>query len=230
MAPKLVVALDFNTLADVFKLVDELNPECCSLKVGSELFTSFGPTLVRQLIAKGFRVFLDLKFHDIPNTVANACKAAADLGVWMMNVHALGGFNMMKAAATAIEPYGKDKPLLLAVTVLTSFAEEELPSLGLQSTLKEQVKQLALLAHASGLDGVVSSAFEVPLIKKACGSDFIVLTPGIRLATSQADDQTRIMTPKQAILEGSDFLVIGRPITQALEPAKVLAEIYNQLT
>lgn len=229
MAPKLIVALDFDQLNDVLTLVDKLDPKRCSLKVGSELFTLFGANLVRQLIAKGFHVFLDLKFHDIPNTVAKACKAAADLGVWMMNVHASGGFNMMHAAASALEPYGTDRPLLLAVTVLTSLDEDELPSVGIQLRLIEQVQKLALLAKAAGLDGVVSSAHEVNPIKAVCGKQFLALTPGIRLISSQHHDQNRIMTPRQALLEGSDYLVIGRPITQVTDPAAVLLDIYKQI-
>jgi orotidine-5'-phosphate decarboxylase len=228
-APQLIIALDFDNVKDVFTLVDKLCPKQCSLKVGSELFTLFGASLVKQLIAKDFCVFLDLKFHDIPNTVANACKAAADLGVWMMNVHASGGFKMMQAASKALEPYGVNKPLLLAVTVLTSMSEEELPSIGIQAPLIKQVQQLALLAKSAGLDGVVCSAFEVKEIKAVCGEAFIALTPGIRLASSQHNDQQRIMTPKEALLQGSDYLVMGRPITQADNPAGVLAEIYKEI-
>ena len=229
MAPKLIIALDFDHVTDVFALVDELDPERCSLKVGSELFTLFGATLVRQLIAKGFHVFLDLKFHDIPNTLAKACMAAADLGVWMINVHASGGFHMMRAAVTALESYGADKPLLLAVTVLTSFGDDELPSIGIHTPLSEQVKKLASLAKAAGLDGVVSSAHEVKSIKEECGKSFIALTPGIRLSSSHLNDQYRIMTPQQALIEGSDYLVIGRPITQAEYPSAVLSEVYEQI-
>jgi orotidine-5'-phosphate decarboxylase len=222
MAPKLIIALDLNTIAEVFTLVAKLDPKRCSLKVGSELFTSFGAPLVRQLIAKDFHVFLDLKFHDIPNTVAKSCIAAADMGVWMMNVHASGGLDMMRAAKSALESYGTERPLLLAVTVLTSMDEKELPLIGLQTPLIDQVKKLALLAKSAGLDGVVSSALEVKAIKEECGKQFIALTPGIRLATSHHNDQNRIMTPKQALLQGSDYLVIGRPITQASNPAEVL--------
>lgn len=228
-APQLIIALDFDKVNNVFDLVDKLCPKQCSLKVGSELFALFGAPLVKQLIARGFHVFLDLKFHDIPNTVANACKAAADIGVWMMNVHASGGFKMMQAASKALEPYGADRPLLLAVTVLTSMSEEELPSIGVHSPLIKQVQQLALLAKSAGLDGVVCSAFEVNKIKEVCGKAFIALTPGIRLASSQYNDQQRVMTPKEALLQGSDYLVIGRPITQASDPAGVLAEIYEDI-
>ena len=228
-APPLIIALDFNKVKDVFNLVDTLCPTQCSLKVGSELFTLFGAPLVKQLIARGFHVFLDLKFHDIPNTVANACKAAADIGVWMMNVHASGGFTMMQAAVNALESYGANKPLLLAVTVLTSMSEEELPNIGIQAPLIKQVQQLALLAKSAGLDGVVCSAFEATEIKAVCGNAFIALTPGIRLASSAHNDQQRIMTPKNAIAQGSDYLVIGRPITQASDPAAVLAEIYKNI-
>ncbi len=230
MNSKLIVALDFDTENDALHLIDKLDPQSCGLKVGSEMFTRFGAGFVKQLISRQFKVFLDLKFHDIPNTVVQACKAAADLGVWMMNVHALGGFNMMKTAHEALQPYGKDKPLLIAVTVLTSFTESDLLPIGITTQLAEQVKMLAKLAASAGLDGVVSSAHEVKTIKNNCGSDFITVTPGIRLANDLKNDQSRIMTPKQAANEGSDYLVIGRPITQSAGPEKILSDILSDLS
>ncbi|MCL5272646.1 MAG: orotidine-5'-phosphate decarboxylase [Gammaproteobacteria bacterium] len=230
MKSKLIVALDFDTENDALHLVDSIDPQSCGLKVGSEMFTLFGTNFVKQLVSRQFKVFLDLKFHDIPNTVAQACKAAADLGVWMMNVHALGGFKMMKAACEALELYGEDRPVLIAVTVLTSFSESDLINIGINKNLMEQVKMLARLAKSAGLNGVVSSAHEVKTIKSECGADFITVTPGIRLISDAKDDQTRIMTPKQAISEGSDYLVIGRPITQTSNPSKVIKEILSDIS
>lgn len=172
---------------------------------------------------------MDLKFHDIPNTVSKACKAGADLGVWMMNVHAAGGTNMMHAARDALESYGVDRPLLIAVTVLTSFNQNELSTIGINIPIIEQVKKLAVLAKESGLDGVVCSAQEVKVIKNICDVPFITVTPGIRLETSPKDDQSRVMTPKQAMEVGSDYLVVGRPITQATDPQKVISEILKDI-
>lgn len=229
MSSPLIVALDFNCEQDTLNLVDKLDPDACALKVGSELFTLFGTQLVQQLINRQFKVFLDLKFHDIPNTVANACKAGADLGVWMMNVHASGGANMMRSARQAIESYGVGRPILIAVTVLTSFSQDDLNSIGMNVPVIEHVTKLASLAKASGLDGVVSSAHEVKAIKDQCGSEFITVTPGIRLGTDTKDDQTRVMTPHEAISIGSNYVVVGRPITQARAPEKVVAEILNSI-
>ncbi|WP_298624204.1 orotidine-5'-phosphate decarboxylase [uncultured Legionella sp.] len=230
MNSKLIVALDFDTEKDALRLIDQLDPNNCGLKVGSEMFTLFGAQFVKQLVSRQFKVFLDLKFHDIPNTVAQACKAAADLGVWMMNVHASGGFNMMKAAHEALQSYGKERPILIAVTVLTSFTEPELVDIGINRHLIEQVTMLAKLAKSAGLNGVVSSAHEVRTIKNECGSEFITVTPGIRLSSNSRDDQSRIMTPNQAITEGSNFLVIGRPITQSANPSKVIFEILSDIS
>ncbi|MFJ1267770.1 orotidine-5'-phosphate decarboxylase [Legionella lytica] len=229
MSSPLIVALDFNREQDALNLVDKLDPKECSLKVGSELFTLFGTQFVRQLVDRKFKVFLDLKFHDIPNTVANACKAGADLGVWMMNVHASGGMNMMHSARQALESYGVNRPILIAVTVLTSFSQEDLASIGVTIPVMDHVKNLAHLAKESGLEGVVSSAHEVGEIKNACGADFITVTPGIRLATDAKNDQIRIMTPAEARAAGSDYLVVGRPITQADEPEKVVAAILSHI-
>lgn len=229
MMPKLIVALDFDNEHDALNLVEKLNPKSCALKVGSELFTLLGTNFVKQLVNRQFKVFLDLKFHDIPNTVAKACKAGAELGVWMMNVHASGGMSMMQAARKAIDSYGVNRPLLIAVTVLTSFNQNELTSIGINIPVIDHVKKLAILTQESGLDGVVSSAQEVRVIKSACGDQFITVTPGIRLASNSGDDQSRVMTPKQALEEGSDYLVVGRPITQATNPEVVVAEILNSI-
>ncbi|WP_115709179.1 orotidine-5'-phosphate decarboxylase [Legionella sainthelensi] len=229
MSPKLIVALDFNTESDALNLIDKLDPSHCVLKVGSELFTLFGTQFVRRLIQRQFKVFLDLKFHDIPNTVSKACKAGADLGVWMMNVHAAGGACMMQAARDAIESYGIGRPLLIAVTVLTSFNQNELSTIGINIPIIEQVEKLASLAKKSGLDGVVCSAQEVKVIKNICGDQFITVTPGIRLETNPKDDQSRVMTPKQALQVGSDYLVVGRPITKAADPQKVVSEILKDI-
>lgn len=229
MTSKLIVALDFDNQKDAFNLIDKLDPQNCSLKVGSEMFTLFGTEFIKSLVRQQFKIFLDLKFHDIPNTVANACKACADLGVWMINVHALGGFKMMQAAINALEAYGKERPLLIAVTVLTSFSEEDLINIGINHSIIDQVKNLAALAKDARLDGVVSSAHEVKTIKNKCGPEFITVTPGIRLSNNTKDDQSRIMTPRQAINEGSDYLVIGRPITQAANPVSVVSEILKDI-
>lgn len=224
-APLLIVALDFDQQHDALSLADQLDPQCCSLKVGSELFTRWGGALVQQLIHRQFKVFLDLKFHDIPNTVARACKSAADLGVWMMNVHAAGGLAMMRAAVESLESYGPDKPLLTAVTVLTSLTQEDLEEVGFRYEVQKQVAQLALLAKKAGVDGVVCSAQEVRTIKAICGDRFITVTPGIRLPDDNRDDQSRVMTPRQALQEGSDYLVMGRPITKSPDPASRIRDI-----
>ncbi|WKE63969.1 orotidine-5'-phosphate decarboxylase [Gallaecimonas kandeliae] len=225
-----VVALDFDDKNKALALVDRLDPAQCRLKVGKEMFTLFGPDFVRELVAKGFDVFLDLKFHDIPNTVAKAVAAAAELGVWMVNVHASGGSRMMSAARAALAPYGDKAPLLIAVTVLTSMQDEELAELGVEAeTAQQQVLRLARLAREAGMDGVVCSAREASLLKTELGQDFKLVTPGIRPAGSDAGDQQRILTPAEAIAAGSDYLVIGRPITQAAEPLTALAAINDSL-
>lgn len=229
MSPKLIIALDFDTENDALNLVEKLDPQHCVLKVGSELFTLFGTQFVKQLIQRDFKVFLDLKFHDIPNTVSKACKAGADLGVWMMNVHAAGGLRMMQAARNAIDSYGTNRPLLIAVTVLTSFNQNELTTIGINIPIIEQVKKLAVLTKESGLDGVVCSAHEVDIIKNVCDAQFITVTPGVRLDINSKDDQSRVMTPKQAIENGSDYLVVGRPITQATDPVSVVTQILKDI-
>ena len=210
------------------QLVNQLSPEFCRLKIGKELFTACGPQVVGNIQSKGFDVFLDLKFHDIPNTVAKALKSAANLGVWMVNIHAGGGQKMMDAAVDALASY-QQKPLLIAVTVLTSMDNEQLNRIGVNATPDEQVAMLAQLARASGVDGVVSSAHEVQSIKNLCGDDFICVTPGIRPANAKADDQHRIMTPTEAILAQSDYLVVGRPITQAADPLVATKAIHAEI-
>jgi len=227
--PKVVVALDFNKKADALSFVDKVQPSDCRLKVGKEMFTYFGPEFVKSLTSKGFDVFLDLKFHDIPNTVAKAVSASADLGVWMVNVHASGGTKMMVAAKDALAWYKQDAPLLIGVTVLTSMGQDDLLGLGITKTPAEQVMALATLANNSGLDGVVCSAWEAEALKQSQGKEFKLITPGIRPAGSSADDQKRIMTPREAIDVGVDYLVIGRPITKADDPHSVLQSINASL-
>lgn len=208
-------------------LVEELEPELCRLKVGKELFTRCGPTIVKTLVDKNFDVFLDLKYHDIPNTVANACKAAADLGVWMLNVHALGGPAMLDAARNALN--SSDVPYLIAVTLLTSSGQAELEALGIDQTPIELVQRLALMSQQAGLDGVVCSAHEAHALKKTHGSEFKCVTPGIRLNADNKGDQQRVMTPVDAVNSGADYLVIGRPITRSDDPCKVLRTILSDI-
>jgi orotidine-5'-phosphate decarboxylase len=209
-------------------LVSQLNPALCRLKVGKELFTASGPQLVEQFMRHGYEVFLDLKFHDIPNTTAQACKAAATLGVWMVNVHALGGRRMMEAAHEALANFNKP-PRLIAVTVLTSMAHADLAEVGILVSPAEQVLHLAALAQASGLDGVVCSAQEAAQLRKQAGNEFCLVTPGIRPAEAAADDQSRIMTPRAALESGASYLVIGRPITKAVDPLLALQQIANEI-
>ena len=225
---KIIIALDFPTAAPALALADRLQPSLCRLKVGKELFTATGPQLIEQLMQRGFEIFLDLKFHDIPNTTAQACKAAAALGVWMVNVHALGGRKMMDAAREAIANTAQP-PKLIAVTVLTSMAQQDLHELGMNATPAELVLRLATLARGSGLDGVVCSAQEAALLRSHCGSKFCLVTPGIRPADAKADDQARTMTPRAALENGADYLVIGRPITQAADPLQALKNISKDI-
>lgn len=222
-----IVALDFDNESDVLNLVDQLSPDYCRLKVGKELFTACGPAIVKILVSRNFDVFLDLKFHDIPNTVAHALKAARNLGVWMVNVHASGGARMMDAARAALND--KNDPLLIAVTVLTSMEEAELRQVGVSTPLDQHILNLARLSEGSGLDGVVCSAMESAMLRESFGKEFCLVTPGIRPADSVQDDQRRIVTPKDAIKSGSHFLVIGRPITKAANPAEALREINESI-
>jgi len=222
--PRIIVALDFPEARQALNLTDRLDPSLCRLKIGKELFTAAGPALVEALVGRGFDVFLDLKFHDIPNTVAGACRAAGRLGVWMLNVHALGGGKMLRAAREAVEAFSP-RPRLIAVTVLTSMGRDDLNELGIAGEPEETVLRLARLAAANGLDGVVCSAQEAPLLRSRLGREFCLVMPGIRPASSARDDQTRVTTPQDAIRVGADYLVIGRPITQAPDPVKVLQDI-----
>jgi orotidine-5'-phosphate decarboxylase len=224
----IVVALDYPTAQQALAMAKQLDPSKCRVKVGKELFTASGPAVLEQLHKMDFDVFLDLKFHDIPNTCAGAVAVAAELGVWMVNVHASGGERMMVAAAEAIANKSH-KPLLIAVTVLTSMEQSDLSGIGLDVSPQQQVERLAQLSKQSGMDGVVSSAQEIGLIKELCGKDFLTVTPGIRPAGSAAGDQRRIMTPKLAVDAGGDYVVIGRPITQAGNPQQTCVDIINSL-
>ncbi len=226
---KVIVALDYANQADALAFVDKIDPNSCRLKVGKEMFTLFGPDFVKQLHQRGFSVFLDLKFHDIPNTCSKAVRAAAELGVWMVNVHASGGERMMQASREILEPYGAQRPLLIGVTVLTSMEQSDLNGIGIEVTPQQQVQRLATLTKNSGLDGVVCSAQEASMLKAELGADFKLVTPGIRPAGSEVGDQRRIMTPVEAMSAGSDYLVIGRPITQAQDPQGVLQQINASL-
>lgn len=225
---RIIVALDFAAVHPVLTLVDQLQPADCRLKVGKELFTACGPELVKVLVNRGFDIFLDLKFHDIPNTVAQALRAARDLGVWMVNVHASGGHRMLDEARKALS--GNNDPLLIAVTVLTSMDQADLAETGIQATLEQQIAHLAAMAARAGLDGVVCSAHETMTLRQQLGKNFCLVTPGIRPEGSEAGDQRRIVTPERAIRQGSDYLVIGRPITQSNDPCKTLRTINQSLS
>jgi len=228
MHSRIIVALDFPEAESALAFTRLLSPETCKLKIGKELFTAEGPGLVAALVARGFDVFLDLKFHDIPTTVGRACSAAARLGVWMLNVHALGGGAMVQAARDALEN-GSERPLLVAVTVLTSMSDGDLQDIGIGSGTAESVVRLAALAHANGADGVVCSAHEAGALRDRFGDAFLRVTPGIRLAGNAADDQKRVMTPARAIRGGASYLVVGRPVTRADDPAAVLRRIEHEL-
>ncbi|MBX3630462.1 MAG: orotidine-5'-phosphate decarboxylase [Nitrosomonas sp.] len=224
--PRIIVALDFSSAEQALDLTSRLDPDLCRLKVGKELFTATGPGLIEKLIRDGFDIFLDLKYHDIPNTVANACKAAADMGVWMLNVHAMGGRKMLSAAREAIAP-GTAK--LIAVTLLTSMDQDDLNDIGLQGNPEQIVLRLAALTQACGLDGVVCSALEARQLRQMTGPDFHLVTPGIRPQENNSDDQKRVTTPTAAIKNGSDYLVIGRPITQAPDPLRALEQLNQEI-
>jgi orotidine-5'-phosphate decarboxylase len=228
--PKIIVAMDVASAEEALALAARLSPDACRLKVGKELFVSAGPGLVSALHDRGFGVFLDLKFHDIPNTVAQACAAAARLGVWMVNVHALGGRRMLEAARDALERT-PSRPRLIAVTILTSLAADDLTDIGLvDASPAHAALRLAALTQSAGLDGVVCSAQEAAALRAQCGPAFELVTPGIRPADSSADDQARIMTPRAAMAAGSSYLVIGRPITKAADPVEALKRITAELT
>jgi orotidine-5'-phosphate decarboxylase len=222
----IIVALDEPDADAALKVAARLDPKLCRVKIGKELFVAAGPAVVERVHERGFEVFLDLKFHDIPNTVAGACRAAARLGVWMLNVHASGGEAMLRAAREAIDAV-VHPPLLIGVTVLTSLGEKDLEAVGLHGSVEENVERLARLARAAGLDGVVCSAHEVRMLRHATGGDFTLVTPGIRLASDAAADQSRIVTPLEAVRLGADYLVIGRSITRSPDPSATLAAIYD---
>ena len=227
MNSPIIIALDFPKPELALELIEKLEHKHCRVKIGKELFTRSGPALVEKLIAKGFEVFLDLKYHDIPNTVANACSIAADLGVWMVNVHALGGRDMMLAARDAVDKH-TIKPLLIAVSILTSLAQDDLTAVGLQGAVENNVLRLANLANNCGLDGMVCSPLEITMLRNNLGNNFKLVTPGIRLVTV-TDDQKRTMTPVQALQNGADYLVIGRPITAAPDPLQALLNIETSI-
>jgi len=225
---RIIVALDYPDAKGALALVARLDPKLCKVKVGKELYTAAGPQLIETINKSGFSVFLDLKYHDIPNTVAAACSAAAALGVWMLNVHALGGRAMMSAAREAIAKVGKP-PKLIAVTLLTSMGPSDMKDVGLGGNPQEAVSRLARLAQECSLDGVVCSPREAAALRHQCGKGFTLVTPGIRPAEAKQDDQARIATPRQAIADGADYLVIGRPITRAPDPLAALRRINDEI-
>lgn len=225
---KIIVSLDFAKAESALPLLEELDPFKCRVKVGKELFTSAGPRFIEELVKRDFDVFLDLKYHDIPNTVASACRVATDLGVWMLNVHASGGNRMLAAAREEIDRHSH-QPLLIAVTVLTSLSDEDMHKIGFSLTVREQVLRLAAMARSEGLDGIVCSANEAQALRAELGDKFLLVTPGIRPEGSGSDDQRRVMTPASAITAGSDYLVIGRPITKASNPLQALLEISSEI-
>lgn len=227
--PKIIIALDFADTNEVLRIVDPLDPARCRLKIGNELFTHGGTAIVKLLMDRGFSIFLDLKFHDIPNTVAKACSAAADLGVWMVDVHTLGGPKMMEAASEALQKRQGPKPLLIGVTILTSHEPKDMPAVGLCEDIPAQVLRLALLTKNCGVDGVVCSAIEAQILREQCGDRFCLVTPGIRPLMAATHDQSRIMTPKAAIAAGANYLVIGRPITEARDPQQALQAIEDEV-
>jgi len=228
LGPRIIIALDYPNEASAWQLIDQLDAKMCRLKIGKEMFTRLGPDFVRKVINKGFDVFLDLKYHDIPNTVAAACEAGADLGVWMMNVHAAGGRKMMETAANRLAKL-QSRPLLIAVTILTSLSADEVAEIGYPGSPKDNVSRFAALTESSGLDGVVCSPLEAGVLRGERCADFRLVTPGVRPATASMDDQTRVMTPSDAMRAGSDFLVVGRPITAAKNPLESLIAINDEV-
>ena len=227
MTNRIIIPLDMEYTSAV-SIADKLDPNICRLKVGNQLFTSSGPKIVKTLHDKGFEIFLDLKFHDIPNTVYESVRSAANLGVWMINVHASGGSKMLDASKKALEGFDKP-PLLVGVTILTSISEEILTEIGFNN-LDKQVMRLTKLAQRSGLDGVVCAASDASKVKQTCGESFLIVTPGIRPKDADLNDQSRTSTPKEAISNGSDFLVIGRPITGSEDPTNALENIYKEVS
>ncbi|MFV1992746.1 MAG: orotidine-5'-phosphate decarboxylase [Acidiferrobacterales bacterium] len=227
-SPNIIIAIDKNNQSDAIKLAAMLDPKLCRLKVGLELFTAEGPAILEVLQKQGFEIFLDLKFHDIPNTVARACTVAAGMGVWMINVHALGGLAMMSAAREAISKTSH-QPLLIAVTILTSHDQKDLSAAGITMNVGECVIQYAQNARQAGCDGVVCSALEAGKLRKELGDDFILVTPGIRPGGSKSNDQKRVVSPAAAIMSGANYLVIGRPVTDADDPAQALLNIHESI-
>ncbi len=227
--PKIIVALDYASEKQALNFVSQLNNQLCRLKIGKEMFTHFGPKLIEKIQSKDFEVFLDLKYHDIPNTTAKACEAAADLGVWMINIHAGGGRKMMEAAANAIANH-KSKPHLIAVTVLTSLSQQDLIEVGINESPAVHALKLAKLAQDSGINGIVCSAMEASTMRQQFTDGFLLITPGIRTKDDKIDDQQRIMTPLDAIKAGSNYLVIGRPITQSDNPMATLLTINSDIS
>ena len=229
MEKRIIVALDFDTAKQALELLACVDPALCRVKIGKELFTACGPSLVKDVCALGFDVFLDLKFHDIPNTVASAVRVAANMGVWMVNVHASGGLVMMERARQALDSFGSDRPLLVGVTVLTSMAKPDLEQIGVQANPEEQVSKLAFLSRDAGLDGVVCSAAETRVLRAQLPDEFCLVTPGIRRAEDASEDQKRVVGPAEAISSGSSYLVIGRPITRAESPEIALQEFISAI-
>ena len=228
--PKIIVAIDANTREEAYTQVRQLDPELCHLKIGNILFTRYGPSLIEELIQKNYRIFLDLKFHDIPQVVTGACRAAALLGVWMINVHISGGRNMLEMVVDTLQNMIGTKTLLVGVTILTSLDAKDLEMLGINNDISSVVARMAILAKESGLDGVVCSANEAAPLRKQQGNEFLLVTPGIRLSRKERNDQKRIMTPEAAIKAGSNYLVIGRPITQSIHPRETLQKITDSIT
>jgi len=227
---KIIFALDVSSVSEIDRFAGMLSGMVGMFKVGKELFTSSGPAAVKAVQRHGGKVFLDLKYHDIPNTVASAMLEAARLGVHLVNLHALGGGVMMETAATAVKKeFGADSPKLLAVTILTSSTEASLRQIGIDHSVQDMVVRLARLAKESGMDGVVASPLEIGLIREACGEDFLIVTPGVRPSFAAADDQKRIMTPAEAVRDGADYLVIGRPIARAADPVKAAQMISDEI-
>ena len=225
MSSPVIIALDYETQEETLRIAKQLDPKLCRLKIASTLFTHYGPSIIEALQNLGFDIFLDLKYHDIPQQVASACKQAAQLGVWMLTLHCSGGETMMRAAREALDSIAGKKPLLVGVTVLTSLSTEDLHQIGYAESLIDTVLALAKMAQHAGMDGVVCSAAEASLLRKTLGDAFLLVTPGIRFADDPADDQKRVVTPELALASGSNYLVIGRPITQAADPMAVLRKI-----
>lgn len=230
MTTPFIVAFDFASEADALRLADVLDPSLCRAKVGKELFTRCGPSIVRQLIDRGYDVFLDLKFHDIPNTVAAAVKVAADMGVWMLTVHAAGGRRMLEQSRDVLQDYGAQRPRLVAVTLLTSLDDEDLRELGIGSTAYDYVQRMLNLSRDCGLDGVVCSAHEAARLRASTDPEFLLVTPGIRQPGAQQSDQKRTLSAREAIASGSSYLVVGRPITQSAQPMQTLRTLIADIS